>query len=112
MSAPTPILMCGPKVTVDLQHLVASSDSAGSYVETYTTYASVPALMTALSGQTKYMDEKMTEIATHSAYIAYRGDILPSDRLCLQGRHYFVGMATDPFNQMKLLKINLKLAAV
>ncbi len=112
MTAPTPILMCGPKVTVDLQHLAASSDSAGSYVETYTTYASVPALMTALSGQTKYLDEKMTEIATHAAYIAYREDILPSDRLCLHGRYYMIGRATDPFNQMKLLKIHLRLAAV
>lgn len=112
MSPPTPAQMCGPKVTVELQHLVASSDGAGSYTETYTTYALVPSLFTALSGERKYLDEKTTEIATHAAYIAYRGDIVPSDRLAYGGRHYMIGIATDPFHQMKVLKLNLRLAPV
>lgn len=112
MSAPTPVQVCGPKVTVDLQHLTASSDGAGSYMQTFTTYASVPALFTPLSGGIKYLDEKMTELSTHVAYISYRGDLLPTDRLAFGGRYYIINSADDPFHQTRILKINLRICPV
>ena len=109
MSVPTPIVVCGPKAQASLQHLVVSSDGAGSYVETFTTYATVPALLTGIRGETKFMDGKMTEVATHTAYISYRNDILSTDRFYCNGNYYAIGMIVDPFNQVKLLKILLKL---
>jgi SPP1 family predicted phage head-tail adaptor len=108
MSVPTPVLICGPKVNVALQHLTVSSDVSGAYIETYTTYATIPALLTGVSGELKWLDEKMTSVASHAAYIAYRTDILATDRLTFNGRHYIIGMLVDPFNQMKMLKIMLK----
>jgi SPP1 family predicted phage head-tail adaptor len=106
------VLVCGPKVTVDLQHLTASSDGAGSYVETFTTYASVPALFAPLSSGIKFLDEKMTDLSTHVAYIAYRGDVLPTDRLAFGGRYYIIDSADDPFHQTRILKLKLRMSPV
>lgn len=106
---PTGFLPSGPKVNVALQHVVVSTDTAGSFIETFTTYATVSALLTALSGARVWLDEKMTEEATHVAYVAYRSDLAPTDRLLYASRYYSIGLRVNPFNQNRLLKLNLKL---
>jgi SPP1 family predicted phage head-tail adaptor len=89
--------------------LVASSDSAGSYVETFTNYATVPALITCVDGRQTTVDAKTTSASTHHAYISYRADVTSTDRVFYGGRYFLIELAKNPFNQGKLLKLTLKM---
>lgn len=112
MSNPTPARLCGPKVAINLQHLVASSDAADSYIETYTTYATVPAILIPNNGSQKYLDEKTTETSSLTAYLSYRGDITTTDRISYGGHFYSIEMLKNPFSQGKLIKLILKMVPV
>jgi len=99
---------CGPKVNIELQSFTQTLDSMNASIETWATFATVLAVLAPKSGDEKFVDGKDTAYINAVAYIEYRSDVSPRQRVKYGTAIYNVLAVINPLSQGLFLKLLLQ----
>lgn len=83
-------------------------DGAGGYTRTWDAYATVWGDLTVKSGNEKQVSEQQTNVQEYMLRIRYRRDVLPADRVVIQGAAYNVRNVFNNDQKRRFLMIRLQ----
>jgi SPP1 family predicted phage head-tail adaptor len=93
--------------TVALERLTKTPDGAGGFVKAWNSLASVKAYMKVSSGSEQFSQDRLNAVQRVRAYIRYRSDLLPNDRLVFQGKNYQIRNINNLEFKNKYLELDL-----
>lgn len=93
--------------SVALQRYTSTTGDRGQPVKTWTTYATVPAMIEELTGRKLELARQQVATATHKITLRYYSGVTVKDRVLYDGKAYGIGDITD----RNLMHFSLELLA-